>query len=257
MKSPVATSTSAPAEGLGALLSDHPCRFLTVLVIGALLTLAGLAAVISNWRRPDDLMLVAGPLLLLMGIPCLIWAAVLRSNHAWCYERAFVVKCGPFRTIVPWEDVQQITQAVTRHSVDFVPTHTSHAYHVTRKDGKTWRFDDHYGQVETMARHVNANIIRLQLPRILEEFKNGQPVKFGTLQFDRKGISHGKTLVPWSEFRNLDFKDGYLRVHKHADGVRGALTGGTIVVHTTGLPNFYLLDAFAREIIGVRRRAQS
>jgi hypothetical protein len=151
--------------------------------------------------------------------------------------------------VVPWEEMQQITQDVVNHSVNFVPAGRTHVYHVKRHDGKTWRFDDHYKNIEQLGRNVNTNIIRVQLPAVIQEFRAGNPVRFGALTFDRKGVSHGKTLVPWAEFKSIDYDGGYLRVHKQKDGVRGAVTGGTIVVHVSGLPNVYLLDAFIREIM--------
>src|SRR5262249_43133910 len=94
---------------------------------------------------------------------------------------------------------------------------------------------------------IQAEVTRVQLPPARSRFKRGEPVSFGSLTIDAKGLSHEKSTLMWSEIKAIKLEKGIFRIQKKG----GWFTWTTEPVDQ--IPNVMVFLALVDEIVGVNR----
>lgn len=238
----------SPPSDLGALLAQHHGKYLKYIFLGLFLVVFGGAALL-NWRPSEYSVLIMGLVCVPGGFYSLYFAWRVMTSCAYAYEEGLVLECAGKQQTVRWEAIQTCTQAITRHYTNGIYTHTSHLYTLVLTDGTKIKLNDNYKKVAGLGEIIQTEVSKVQLPRYVADFQAGRPVTFGDLVFDSNGITRGKTFIAWSEFKYMDFKNGVLRIHKDKEGLKEKLlTGGSIAMQVSTLPNLYTLAAFVQHL---------
>ena len=201
---------------------------------------------------------------LLAGFAALVALGVGVGLLAWC--RANCNLCvrtsaaglerdwGSEKVRCRWEDITHVWHAETRYFVNGVYTKTTHHYRVRLEDGLEMEFDDTLQNVAKLGETVLRETFERMLPRALEAFEGGVPVRFGSLELDRDGLARWgfeqREVLPWGEVNNVDVNTaaGTITVNRK--------TGRDLVWWEgtcAGTPNLMVLLQMLDGLVGVTR----
>ncbi len=73
-------------------------------------------------------------------------------------------------------------------------------------NGRKTKIDEHVANVDQLRTVLEEQLVQHQLPAMIANYQQGNPVEFGRLTLTQEGLSAGKRLLPWSEFESADIQ---------------------------------------------------
>lgn len=179
----------------------------------------------------------------------LIWPLIFLLNSG---QRVYVCPAGLVQVkgsavdAVRWDQVESVTQAVTRQTIRVylipVARITNHAYTVRRPDGTTLKFKDGLRNVESLGNTIARAATQYLTPRAIAAYNSGAPVAFGSLSVSQQGISKGQTLLPWNQFQGYQISNGRLLIRQQGKRLNWSSTP------VRNVPNLFVFVALMDSI---------
>lgn len=148
-----------------------------------------------------------------------------------------------------WDDIHDLSAAVTRHYTNGIYTGTTHIYTLFNKQREELVLTDAFKDVENLYNHIQNNTFDLRYSRVAEAYNNGQSVSFGPAVAISKthGIKIGKKAYPWEEIEQVGINKGVLSIKKRGGGW---FSGATATA--ASIPNLHVLLSIINQITGVK-----
>ncbi len=189
------------------------------------------------------LLLLFGLLFLGVALYYFLQPVIYRSWHVYVCTGGFVFRRGNKIEAFRWDQIEAMWQAVTKRYTNGIHTGTTHKYTVRRKDGGQVIFNDRFTDVEELGNTISHEITNYQMPQAINAYNAGNTVPFGPLSISMQGISNGKELLPWSQVKDIDVKQGVVTVKKEGKRLNWSS------VRVTQVPNVFVLMALINYIM--------
>ena len=254
-----------------ALFQISRARFLTKLIVGATLLIAGLVANYLWWidgvgiNRFDNHWV----LMLLISVP-IVGAGLLWHMYGHRGLMILIYPTGLLRLrrgeidSFPWATVDHVRLKVQRVNVPEitrdsegnlvacwllpeVPTFQlwRAGLLVAREDGVETQFGPALTNYSWLAEEVQKRTFNTLWPQTWERFQAGEPIDFGELELSLKGVKHaGGKQLRWNEVKELSVFNGALRIKQAGKWFP------TIIMDIYSVPNPHILFALVREAQG-------
>ncbi len=154
---------------------------------------------------------------------------------------------GGRHTLIRWEEIKEVWQAVTVHKRYGITTHTTHRYTILLRNEEKVLFTDTLKNVEALGKTIQEEVTKLLLPLVAEMLRSGQPVSFGKLVLSPQGLSNGRETIPWNQVEKVSLNQGIITVKKAGKW----LNWSTVTVAQT--PNIFVFLALVDRIVGIKR----
>lgn len=214
VSSPDPLASESPSS-LGPLQREFRLAFsetMKVYLLVPLLFLAAVGALTLPLWLPDAsaFMVVLGPVgLLVMGVSAyhlMRWRKA-RDLLLRFHEHGLFHQHNGQTHAYPWEQVALFQFKSRSHEVNNIPAGTTYTLSLTMVDGVTLRFSEQLQDIQEVAWYLDQKILALRLPPALEDFKQGQPVKFGPVTVLPGGLDYDGEQLPWREFESVSDED--------------------------------------------------
>lgn len=200
-----------------------------LLIAGGLLACGGQLVIIDEPNRTGSIVLAVGLGMLLVAAAYAAVTALLRRNdRVLVYEHGLVDLRRKKTTVLRWEDIEAVRQAVTPEQQFFfssvgalplpVPTDVKLRYfiYVMGRDGERIEYrDDTVRKVDQLGRILMQETTVRLLPAALETFQKGGTLDFYTLSLShQEGVTRDGETLPWDDVAAISFKRGQIFVQK-------------------------------------------
>jgi hypothetical protein len=244
---------SMPAEAyqLGAATAEYrpkASRQIVNKIAGVVLSIVGVAIVFADMlqRRPSGAFVLGG-LLLALGM-YVFWASVREKGlQVLLFPDGLAYTARGKTEICRWDEIDAITQQVTKHYTNGIYTGTTHVYTVRRAGKPDLKFNDALQNVELLGNEIQQEVYRRLLPRAIQTYNAGGVVQFGKLSVSQQGLSNGKETIPWPEVKGVKLDKGVISVSKQGKWLNWA---SATVAQT---PNIFVFTALVDSIVGINR----
>jgi len=244
----------AGAYGLGRAQTEYKVgikkSMLVWIVLGIIL--GGIfAAMTFSYTDPSAKIVFILVALLFFGIAVYgaLTPTIYRSWRVYVCTNGFISKRGSKVEVFPWEQIESMWQAVTKHYTNGIYTGTSHKYTVRRKDGVKVIFNDKFARVEEMGNTLSRAITNYLLPQVISAYNAGNTITFGPLSISMQGVSNGRELLPWGQVKEMGVNRGVVTVKKEGKW----LSWSTIRAAT--VPNLFVFMALVNYVLKQQRPA--
>ncbi len=240
--------SSGNVADLGPVLSEHRGSPLLYLLFGVPGLALGIYALMQGVKAGAVEYTSTGALILVAAIATLVRGKLIAARKLIRHQGGLVL-ADQWRThTVPWAELASIRQHIVKHYHNGIPTGTTRTYYLITTGGVRFTLDNHFKKVENLGDDIQLQVTRVQLPLILQQFKQGETVKFGGLEYDRTGISYGRTKVAWAELDGLHIERGILKIQRRGDKAGKFIKGATVLVNVSTLPNLRLMMEFINRV---------
>jgi hypothetical protein len=166
---------------------------------------------------------------------------------AYVFSEGLIRAKGSQIDVMRWEHVDAVWEKIVQYRYrGLIPLYKTYNYTVRRNDGAQFKFPSAFKSNKLLGEAIQQEVMRRQLPNAIATYDSGNPVNFGTLTVSTQGISKGAVLTPWNQIGKVDFKRGWLIVHKQGSLLAASRTRASTV------PN---LQVFLQLVEHGRRRA--
>lgn len=266
------TNTEIPTQfsdvfGMGALVQVYKAKASLVLrIIGALAIFGGAAAALLYagyilWTKWDTYYhpviyreiapWVIGSLVAFFAGLLILWNLYTNRKKAFgVYQNGLAYADRKGVLTWRWDDIHDLSAAVTRNYTNGIYTGTTHTYILTNhKEKKTLMLNDAIKDVEGLYEHIQKNTFDLRYSQVAESYNSGQPVGFGKFVAISKphGIKISKKVYPWAEIEQVAINKGVISVKKKGGGW---LSGANAAAST--IPNVDVLLSMINQIVGLK-----
>lgn len=189
-------------------------------------------------------------LILLAATAYTIYYFVTNFNvKAYVFSEGLIRAKGSQVDVMRWEHVDAVWERAVQYRYrGLIPLYTTYNYTVRRNDGSQFKFSSAIKSNKQLGAAIQQEVTRHQLPKAIASYDSGNPVSFGALSVSMQGISKAGVLIPWNQVGNVDFRRGWLIVHKQGSLLAGSRT------RASSVPN---LQVFLQLVEHGRRRATS
>jgi hypothetical protein len=149
-------------------------------------------------------------------------------------------------TTARWDEVNGITQAITKHYRNGVYTGTTYLYTLFLTGGRKMTFNNSIANVEMLGEALQNEVSRRAMPIAAAAYNSGQPVNFGPLTVSRDGLTQGKKTLAWGEIEGVQIQNGYIAVKKQGGWFNWANVPAASVV------NLYVFLNLVNQIVGIK-----
>lgn len=147
-----------------------------------------------------------------------------------------------------WNQIQDISAAVTRHYTNGIYTGTTHTYTLFNQQGEKLVLNDSIKDIENLYNQVQNNTFEPRYARLAEAYNSGHPVMFGPVAISKTGgITIGKKAYPWEEIEQVGINKGILSIKKRSGGW---FSGATATA--ASIPNLHVLLSIINQIVGLK-----
>jgi hypothetical protein len=243
---------------LGPQQSEHPVKTVHKLgtgILGALFAGGGIAAIAFGalgavQTAPQGMgpTLEAACLPGLIGLVCLGiggWSLVNAwknwGSRAAVFDRGLAVARWEDVRQIPWEEITEVWQDITKHYTNGIYTGTTHKYSIRLADDSKYSWDDKYKDIETLGRVIQSKVTNMLYPKYAAALKAGSRLEFGPLALDYNKLYSGKRELNWDDVKSVKIQGGYLSVKKEKGWFRWV--GASV----PQIPNFFILYALLKE----------
>jgi hypothetical protein len=247
---------------LGSLESEHPIKGLHRwggLALGVFLTGTGIAALLCGVTSAiPEFSRGAAYALTAACIPGMIGAVSLGLG-GWClyaawknwgqavavFDRGFAFAHTGEPRSIPWGDVAEVWQSVTKHYTNGIYTGTSHLYTVRLNDDTRYKLNDKFKDIEALGSAIQKNVTQALYPKYVAALKAGSRIEFGPLAMDYDKLYAGKKEISWNEVQSIRVRGGAVSVKK--DKAWFAWTDSRV----PQIPNFFVFFALLKNFTTV------
>jgi hypothetical protein len=158
------------------------------------------------------------------------------------FERGLILAdaSGPV-AFYRWDSIS-VLQAITQRYVNGVYVGTTYVYTLLTRDGTKVKVTNFYEKPQEWGPAIQASITGAQLPNVLAALDSGADVPFGPLVINRGGIATGSKSLRWDEIKEIDIRQGYLRIKKASGWSRWSTKP------VSQVPNFFVFFAAANHL---------
>ncbi len=152
--------------------------------------------------------------LVLFPIFVLIMAIGALPNHnlrIYVFVHGFIRAKGKRYEVVRWDNVEEVWQQERLNN--YVPS--AFTCTLRLRDGRTLKLGDALRFIYDLTTIIQAEVAKQQLPQAIAAYKAGEPVRFGKVTVDVRGINNGKELIPWDQAEAIAVKEGKVVVLKY------------------------------------------
>lgn len=181
--------------------------------------------------------------LLLVALYCLLYPLIYRSWHVYVYSQGFVFTRGSKLDAFRWDQIESISQRVTRQYVNGIYTGTQHRYTLRGLDGRKIVLNDRITNVERLGNVISEMVTRVKLPQAIAAFKAGHTITFGPLSVSMQGVSNSKELISWNQIKEFGVNRGIVTVKKEGKWLSWS------TVYVAKIPNFFVFMALVNAIM--------
>ena len=198
--------------------------FAFVWLVGSLLTLfiaawilVFMAKIVSESEMLSSYILAG--VVLLAGLACYVLAALfIRLSFFSAKGLISLPRYGATMVAVYAEGliVQQKghVEIVLWNQIDAVWQSTIRSYTVRRNDRKIFWFSGELTHVQQLGEKIRQRVTRYQLPELLTRYRNGETILFGQLGMNQQGLRWKTHILPWSQFKTYQAKQGRLYFYR-------------------------------------------
>jgi hypothetical protein len=187
----------------------------------------------------------------LVGLVCIIIALFLgyrvlgrRDLGVTLYEVGFSYTSGGKRLNIRWQDIENITQAITTYRAYGLPLQTERKYKINLKGDQSLLLTDDIRDVEQLGQNIQSRFTKYLLPIVARDLKEGKEVAFGQVTISSQGIRAGKNAIRWAEIHEVSLREGWLNIKKEGRWFRWA------ALPVAQIPNFFTLLAIMEKALG-------
>jgi hypothetical protein len=259
---------------LGARIEEYKPGTGKIILLGIILIVIGLpfaiGGIVSNRSNTtvysnssntlEGWLLTVGGVLILIGIIAIILAFGNRKLRAFVYEQGFVVINKNDAKEVRWDQITHVwhkeeeiktTMVKDPKTGESSPTTrktTMDIYAVQCANGTTCAIDTSYYGLSKFGPMLEQTYPRYLFPRVLESYRAGNAITFGTLTVSPSGISNnnadGNAQLTWGSFNALevDKKKGDITIY------RGGESQPWSTISTSDTPNIAVFEALVNAI---------
>lgn len=255
--------TASPGDAsavLGPVIREHRTRLTYLLGVtgaGLLLSLVGVLGAVQFVRRAlQDLsgetvaigLLTTLPFLLSGGLT-LWWAARRFGKVVTLHRGGFHYRDTSGELVVPWRAVDGVYQKIVRVYRAGVEVDVRDVYTIALTGGRTLEIDYHFEDVEAFGYALTTALAEQHLPAYRQAFAAGQPLDFGPILVDGRGIAAGGKTLSWQEVESVSWKAGILssdRAFVQIKRVGGLLAWAKVPVEQ--VKNYHVLVAIVADL---------
>jgi hypothetical protein len=161
------------------------------------------------------------------------------------FTKGLLLARGSKVDIIPWDKIESLWMSITYNYTNFIYTHTSHKFTMATADGKRIVFDDHIAQIKQLGDTIQEKFTRVKLPGMLAAFKRGERLAFGPVSLDDRGLSHGKSFLPWDEVESIKLERGIFMIQKKGNWLRWSS------VSVPQVPNLFIFMEIVDRVVGL------
>jgi hypothetical protein len=230
------TREAEPPGSLGNLLSEHKARSpapIGIFVASILPTIFGAFA------------LTLDPSYVPVSVVCFVFAFLLLIVAGWIYSRCIEIheqgilyKSLFEKKSWRWTEFDALSFEIrqTHYQVNFVPVggYLSQRYALSRNNKKLVELSDMYHNGLQGGEILMQITKQMFLPRYLRQLQQGETVSFGKrIKISKTGIIQGRKEIPWNTIKQIEMRDGSLRIHQIPRGYK--------IIYIQKIPNGHVL----------------
>lgn len=230
---------------LGTLAQTYKANLVKLLLfVGAAL----LATLLVSPAASDGFGGILALLILLAATAYAIYYFVVNFNvKAYVFTEGLIRAKGSQVDVMRWEHVEAVWERAVQYRYrGLIPLYTTYNYTVRRNDGAQFKFPSALKSNKLLGEAIQQEVTRHQLPKAIAAYDSGAPVNFGALSVSTQGISKGAVLTPWNQLGQVNFRRGWLIVHKQGSLLAASRT------RVSSIPN---LQVFLQLVEHGRKRA--
>jgi hypothetical protein len=129
--------------------------------------------------------------------------------RVYTFTEGFIQGKGKNLEPARWEHVDAFWEDITQNRRSI-----SYKYTVHRTDGKTFVFPNALQKVVQLGTIIKKEIVKIQLPRVIESYNAGQSIAFGQVNVTMQGLNNGKEIVPWDQVGSIVVRGNILNIEK-------------------------------------------
>jgi hypothetical protein len=230
---------------LGTLAQAYKANLVKLLLfagVALLVTLIDIPAAMS-----DSFGFLTLLILLAASTYAIYYLATNYNIRAYVFSEGLIRAKGSQIDVMRWEHVEAVWERVVQYRYrGLIPLYKTYNYTVRRSDGAQFKFSGALKSAKLLGEAIQQEVTRRQLPQAIAAYDSGNPVNFGTLSVSMQGISKAGVLLPWNQVGQVNFRRGWLIVHKQGSLLAGSRT------RASSVPN---LQVFLQLVEHGRRRA--
>ncbi|HET8846716.1 MAG TPA: DUF6585 family protein [Ktedonobacteraceae bacterium] len=249
---PLPVQQVAATQQLGALVKVYKASIIGS-IVGFLLFLIGGVFFLFGGLFAEDTTDNTKTVLVLCGVACLALAVYLValviqavSRRTYLFQQGLVIYKGNQVQSLPWNQVAEVWQSITRNYRNGIYTGTTYLYTLRRADGTQIRLNNMTKGVAELGPAVARGVSQELIPRALSALRSGQTLTFTPFSVNQQGLGNGREFVPWSQIQSIDVNKGVITVKKFGQSRRWASA------MVSKVPNFLVFTVVAEEM---RRQA--
>lgn len=248
---PMSVQQAASMQQLGAFIKIYPASYVRTIIGAVVFLLVAVPFFIGGLTSDDTLgrtqavLIVFALLFFAMAIYLFYTVVQAINQRIYLFQQGIVIDKGNQVQVLPWNQVAEIWQSVTRNYRNGIYTGTTYIYTLRRADGYQIKLNNMTKHIAELGPIVAQGITRELIPRALYAIRSGQTLTFARLTVNLQGISNGREFLPWSQILAVDVKRGWVTIRRV--GVSRAWSTITVAK----LPNFLVFTTIANEM---RRR---
>lgn len=245
---------------LGPVVREHRTRttyLAGLLGLGGVFTAFGLFAavrgIIAFVKDPSGENAVLGSLMtapfLLSGVIALLFGLSRLRRVVSVHQGGFFYRDGKGEQAVPWQMIDGVYQKIVRVYQAGIEVDVRDVYTIGLRDGTFVEVDYHFAEVDELGSFLVGTVTDRLLPGHRQAFRGGQPLDFGAVVIDLRGIHADGKSLSWGEVESLSWKQGILSSDKGFLQIRrasGLLAWAKVPIER--IKNYPLLMAIASEM---------
>jgi hypothetical protein len=111
-----------------------------------------------------------------------------------------------------WDEIAEVCEAVTRHTLNGQPRFRTHRLALRLRDGRVLALDDRLTGIDALAETVRAEVYGRLLERARESRARGEALAFGAVGLGQEGLTHDGRTLAWAEVAEVAVERGVIRV---------------------------------------------
>ena len=230
---------------LGTLAQTYQANLVKLLLVVGVALLATLLVIPAASAGSGGILVL---LIMLAATAYAIYYFVVNFNvKAYVFSEGLIRAKGSQVDVMRWEHVEAVWERVIQYRYrGLIPLYKTYNYTLRRNDGAQFKFSSALKSAKLLGEAIQQEVTRRQLPKAIATYDSGAPANFGTLSVSTQGINKGAVLTPWNQIGQVNFRNGWLIVHKQGSLFAASRT------RASSIPN---LQVFLQLVEHGRRRA--
>jgi hypothetical protein len=178
----------------------------------------------------------------------LLYNAFLRLDMtAVVFQDGVMLIEGKSISSMRWDDMEVVQEGIGGFFLEGIPLVKTRRLVVVDRTGRGLAFTNALAKFPKLAEIIHEQVVGRQLPPAREKLASGQPVPFGVVTIDGKGLTIDGKATPWGEIESLRIERDCLFVRKQRSF--WTVKSGDTPIALQTVPNVFVLMALATEML--------